>query len=94
MVTEIATITIAAGREGEFDAAMQGGGLDALRACAGVQSVRFGRGVESPDTFAFVVEWDSMEAHETARADEAFTRFRAAFGTCATGGAMAHYTLA
>lgn len=93
MVTEIATITIAAGREAEFENAMRGGGLAALSACPGVVSVRFGRGVEAPDTFAFVVEWDSIAAHDSAREDPNFGSFRAAMGDCAVGGAMAHYQL-
>jgi quinol monooxygenase YgiN len=94
MVTEIATITIAPGQEAAFEAAMrEGGGLTALRACPGVLTARFGRGVESPDTFAFVVEWESLAAHDAARTTDSFATFRAAMGTMTVGGAMAHYAL-
>jgi heme-degrading monooxygenase HmoA len=93
MVTEIATIEVAAGGEDAFEQAMRGGGVSALAACEGVRSVQFGRGVESPSKFAFVVVWDSVEAHERARASESFKRFRAAFGSHGIGGTMAHFDL-
>ena len=94
MVTEIATITVAPGREADFAGAMSWGGLAALSACPGVQAVRFGPGVENPSSFAFVVEWDSLEAHATAKETDAFATFRAAFGDCAIGGTMQHYHFA
>lgn len=94
MVTEIATITVAPGSEEAFEQAMrEGGGLAALSACPGVRSVQFGRGVECPEKFAFVVVWDSIEAHAAAKDTESFRTFRAAFGTMAVGGAMDHFTL-
>jgi quinol monooxygenase YgiN len=39
------------------------------------------------------VVWDSIEAHESARASESFKRFRAAFGSHAIGGSMEHFDL-
>jgi quinol monooxygenase YgiN len=94
MITEIATVTIAPDHEAAFEAAMrEGGGLAALCACPGVLTARFGRGVESPDTFAFVVEWESLAAHDAARSTNSFAAFRAAMGTMTIGGAMAHYVL-
>ena len=93
MVTEIANVTIAEGREAGFEQAMRNGGIAALRACPGVQSVRFGRGIEAPATFAFVVEWDSLDAHAAAKDTDTFTTFRAAFGDMAVGGSMVHFDL-
>ena len=93
MVTEIANVTVAAGREADFEAAMRSGGVAALQACPGVQSVRFGRGIEAPATFAFIVEWDSIEAHAAAKDTATFTTFRAAFGDMAIGGSMVHFDL-
>lgn len=93
MITEIANITVAEGNEAAFDKAMRDGGIAALSACPGVGSVRFGRGVENPSIFAFVVEWDSLAAHDAARATETFATFRAAIAPYGIGGSMQHFTL-
>jgi quinol monooxygenase YgiN len=50
--------------------------------------------VENPSSFAFVVEWDSLEAHAAAKETATFATFRAAFGDCAIGGTMQHYHFA
>jgi heme-degrading monooxygenase HmoA len=93
MITEVATITISAGNEEAFEAAMRDGGLAHLSACPGVGKVQFGRGVEDPSKFAFVVEWETLEDHGAARDTDAFRAFRAAMGTMATGGTMEHFAL-
>lgn len=93
MVTEIATIKVAEGREAEFEQTMRGAAVGYLAACPGVQSVRFGQGVENPQNFTFVVEWDSVEAHIAARDCEAFGKFRGCFGDMSVGGAMEHFDL-
>lgn len=93
MVTEIATITVAEGSETAFEQAMRETGIAALSAVPGVQSVKFGRGVESPSKFAFVVEWDSIETHGAARDTESFKTFRAAMGSMGVGGSMEHFAL-
>ena len=47
----------------------------------GCRSVRMTHGVESPDRFVLLVEWDSVEAHEANfRATERFTAWRALIG--------------
>jgi heme-degrading monooxygenase HmoA len=95
MVTEIAQITVAEGNEAAFETAMrQLGGIAHLAACGGVQSVRFGRGVESPSKFAFVVEWDSVDAHNAARESESFKAFSLLVSPWGIGGAMDHFQLA
>ena len=93
MITEIATITVSAGNEAAFEAAMRDGGLANLAACPGVGKVQFGRGVEDPSKFAFVVEWESLEAHGAARKTDAFGAFRSAMGSMTAGGSMEHFTL-
>lgn len=94
MITEIATIIISAGNEEAFAKAMNDVGLAHLRACPGVGKVQFGRGVENPSNFAFVVEWDSLEAHAAAKDTDDFRAFRAAMGALAVGGSMEHFALA
>lgn len=95
MVTEIAQITVAEGNEAAFEKAMRvDGGIAHLSACAGVQNVKFGRGVESPSKFAFVVEWDSVEAHNAARASDSFKAFSLLIQPWGIGGVMDHFQLA
>jgi heme-degrading monooxygenase HmoA len=94
MVTEVAAITVAEGKEAEFEQAMrEGGGLAALAASPGVRSVKFGRGIENPTKFGFVVEWDSIEAHMAARDSESFGRFREVIAPYGQGGSMEHFDL-
>lgn len=93
MITEIATIEVAPGSEAAFEQAMRGGGLASLAACQGVRSVQFGGGIESPSRFAFVVVWESVEAHERVRDTPEFKAFRAAFGSHGIAGSMEHFAL-
>lgn len=54
---------------------------DVLSSCPGCRSVRMTAGVESPNRFVLLVEWDSVEAHEeNFRGSDRFTRWRAAIG--------------
>ena len=47
----------------------------------GCRSVRMTHGIESPERFVLLVEWDSVEAHETSfRATERFARWRGLIG--------------
>ncbi len=47
----------------------------------GCRSVRMTRGIESPQRFVLLVEWDSVEIHENSfRATERFTQWRALIG--------------
>jgi heme-degrading monooxygenase HmoA len=52
-----------------------------ITAAPGCRSVRMTHGIESPDRFVLLVEWDSVEAHETGfRATERFGQWRALIG--------------
>jgi heme-degrading monooxygenase HmoA len=47
----------------------------------GCRSVRMTHGVESPERFVLLVEWDSVEAHEqNFRQTDLFGQWRAAIG--------------
>ena len=49
-----------------------------LATTPGCRSVRMTRGIEAPDRFVLLVEWDSVEAHETNfRQSDRFPRWRA-----------------
>ena len=52
-----------------------------LAGTEGCRSVRMTHGVESPERFVLLVEWDSVAAHDTTFRDtELFTRWRALIG--------------
>ena len=52
-----------------------------LAGTEGCRSVRMTRGIESPQRFVLLVEWDSVQAHETNfRETESFRAWRAAIG--------------
>lgn len=47
----------------------------------GFRSLRMTHGIESPERFVLLVEWDSVEAHvNNFRATELFTQWRALIG--------------
>lgn len=55
--------------------------VDVLRGCPGCRSVRMTAGIESPDRFVLLVEWDSVEAHEQDfRGTDRYVTWRAAIG--------------
>src|SRR5262245_44063839 len=80
MVLEVALINVISGQEDEFAAAYAKarGGLVSTPGC---RTVRMTRGIESPQRFVLLVEWDSVEAHEqNFRATERFTAWRGLIG--------------
>lgn len=80
MVLEIAEISITPGREAAFVQAYR----EARKHVAvspGLRSMRMTRGVESPNRFVLLIEWDSVEAHEQGfRETERFAAWREAIG--------------
>lgn len=78
MVLEVALIDVTdpAGFEAAYREARS-----ILVGTEGCRSVRMTHGIESPERFVLLVEWDSVEAHERSfRATERFTRWRALIG--------------
>jgi heme-degrading monooxygenase HmoA len=75
MVTEVAEFDIITGREAEFRAAYGKGKL-AFNGAPGCRSVRMIQGIESPQRFVLLIEWDSVQAHLDFRATPAFTQWR------------------
>ena len=63
-----------------FEAAYLGA-RELLLSSDGCRSARMTRGIESPNRFVLLVEWDSVAAHEdNFRATERFPVWRAAIG--------------
>lgn len=80
MVLEVALVQVTPGEEDAFAAAYRGA-REVLATTPGCRSVRMTRGIESPSRFVLLVEWDSVEAHETNfRGSDRFTTWRAAIG--------------
>jgi heme-degrading monooxygenase HmoA len=79
MVLEVALIDVTPGQEDAFAAAY----LEArqqIESAPGSRSIRMTRGIETPDRFVLLVEWDSVEAHDEFRAGEGFTIWRGLIG--------------
>jgi heme-degrading monooxygenase HmoA len=80
MVLEVADIRVRPGSEDEFVAAFHGV-REVLDSTPGCRSVRMTHGVESPDRFVLLVEWDSVDAHDqNFRATDRFAQWRGAIG--------------
>ena len=80
MVLEVALIDVFPGAEDAFVTAYQIA-RPILATTPGCLSVRMTRGVESPTRFVLLVEWDSVESHETNfRETERFAQWRGWIG--------------
>jgi heme-degrading monooxygenase HmoA len=80
MVLEVANITVTDGSADAFAAAYRGA-REVLRSTPGCRSVRMTHGIESPNRFVLLVEWDSVAAHEeNFRATDRYGQWRGAIG--------------
>ncbi|MGH3803477.1 MAG: antibiotic biosynthesis monooxygenase family protein, partial [Pseudonocardiaceae bacterium] len=76
MVLEIAELTITPGQEDDFVAAYRSASA-LLRDTPGFRSARMTRGVESPNRFVLLVEWDDLESHTVNfRQSDRFAQWR------------------
>lgn len=93
MVIERAEILAKAGTADAFAAALSERGIPLLAGHLGCRSVKVGRGVETPDKFLLLVEWDSVEAHVTATQTPRHAEFRDLVGPFAAGGSAEHFVI-
>jgi heme-degrading monooxygenase HmoA len=91
MLIEKAVIEIRPGSEETFHQSIAEHGVPLLAAVPGVKWVKFGRGVENPGKFLFLVEWDSMAAHAAFNESAVHSDFVALFAPHGIGGAMEHF---
>jgi heme-degrading monooxygenase HmoA len=76
MDLEIAIVAAKDGNAAALIGAMnEGGGCAALESAPGCRSARVLPGVENPENVLFLVEWDSVEAHNAAKGSDGFKRF-------------------
>ena len=92
MDLEVAIMPVRDGNAQGMIAAMNHGGRAALLSCPGCRSVKVYPGVENAGSVLFLIEWDSVAAHEAAKGTEGFAGFITAikphFGEGAT---MQHF---
>ena len=80
MVLEHALITIRPGTAEAFEAAMAEA-RTVIGASPGFVSLRLHRGVETPDRYLLLVEWETMDDHVVGfRESDAFVAWRALIG--------------
>ena len=93
MLLERSELLVREGQAEGFAAAMNDRGLAMLAGVDGVKTVGFGRGLENPDKFILLVEWDSMDAHVAFTKSAIYTPFRELFAPFTKGGAMEHFEM-
>lgn len=80
MVLEVAEIKITPGHEDAFKEAYRSA-REHVRVSPGLRSIRMTQGVENPSRFVFLIEWDSVEAHDRGfRETDRFPKWREAIG--------------
>jgi quinol monooxygenase YgiN len=76
MVLERAEFTAMEGTGDDLAELLQSRGLALAATYTGCKSFKAMRCVEDPDTFMFLAEWVSIEAHQESRMEPAHIQFR------------------
>ena len=63
MILEHADITIAPGRNPEFEEAIQRGIATVIATAKGFRDAQVHRGIESPERYLLTIHWDTLENH-------------------------------
>jgi heme-degrading monooxygenase HmoA len=81
MILEVADIRIPAGKQAEFDAAIQRGVETVISKAQGFRGYKVNRGVESPERYLLMIYWATLEDHTLAfRQGPLFPEWRAIVG--------------
>lgn len=81
MVLEVATIRIDPTKAKEFEAAIERGVREILSKASGFLNFRIQKGVESPEKYLLMIEWESLDAHMVGfRESPAFNDWRGIVG--------------
>ncbi len=84
MVTEIAVLDVREG-QGENFVEAYNGVSNVLNEASGSHGATLHRGVENPNSFTLIVEWDSVDAHTALTKEPAFKDFGDAIGPYLAG---------
>lgn len=80
MIMETATIEVVAGKEAEFEVALEAAKL-VLAQAKGFNVVHVHRGIERPDFYMLAIGWDTLEDHTIGfRESELFVQWRELIG--------------
>ncbi len=95
MDLEIAILSAKGGDSvGLMKAMTDQGGTEGLLSCPGCNKVTLLQGVEHPGNVLFMIEWDSVDAHNAAKATPGFAKFvEVASPYFGEGGSMQHFKL-
>lgn len=95
MILELADIRILPGKQAEFDAAIQRGLEQVISKSKGYCGHRVNKGIESPERYALMIFWETLENHTVDfRQSEAFQQWRAIVGPYfAAAPVVEHFTL-
>jgi heme-degrading monooxygenase HmoA len=78
MIVEIAEIYVRPGTQDQFDQAIRRGVETAVATSPGFRRYEVQRGIESPERYVLIIEWERLENHTVDfRGSEAFVRWRA-----------------
>lgn len=81
MILEVADIRIPAGKQAEFDAAIERGVETVISKAQGFCGYKVNRGVESPERYLLMIYWATLEDHTVAfRQGPLFPEWRAIVG--------------
>jgi heme-degrading monooxygenase HmoA len=81
MILEQADITIAPGKQAEFDAAIQRGVATVISKAKGFVGYQVHKGIESPERYLLLIRWQTLENHTVDfRESPAFQEWRAIVG--------------
>jgi heme-degrading monooxygenase HmoA len=96
VILEIADIRIHPGSQAAFEAAVARGLAEVVAASPGFVRSALRRGIESPERYMLLIEWQRLEDHTVGfRQSEAFGRWRAIVGPYfAAPPAVEHFALA
>jgi heme-degrading monooxygenase HmoA len=78
-VLELAVVPVAEGAGSEYLRVMEGA-MSYFTSHPGCRDIQVVQGVESPDTFTLIIEWDAVEAHMDFRETHEFAAYREAVG--------------
>lgn len=95
MILELADIRIPAGKNAEFDAAIQRGVETVISKAKGFRGYKVNKGVESPERYILMIYWDTLENHTVDfREGPLFPQWRAIVGPFfAAPPVVEHFTL-
>jgi heme-degrading monooxygenase HmoA len=81
MILEHADITIAPGKNAEFEAAIQHGIATVIAQAKGFVDARVHKGIESPERYLLTIHWETLENHTVDfRGGPLFPAWRAIVG--------------